>query len=87
MPRPAPIFEGFKVFGKDTSNPLNPRPKSRATSPLRMATATGARAGTTRMTTSCRQISEPVPTEGVFLMEEIHEAYLEMFGEEEEAEE
>ena len=28
-------------------------------------------------------ISEPVPTEGVFLMEEIHAAYLEMFGEEE----
>ena len=28
-------------------------------------------------------ISEPVPTEGVFLMEAIHEAYVEMFGEEE----
>ena len=44
--------EGFKVFWQGYEHyPLNPR-KSSATSSLRMATATGARAGTTRMTTS-----------------------------------
>ena len=44
--------EGFKVFWQGYEHyPLN-RAKSSATSSPRMATATGARAGTTRMTTS-----------------------------------